>query len=542
MVMRTIEREIRKDELIQQERLLPFLREPNSYPHHPQSVQLVQTHCSFVALAGNFVYKVKKAVNLGFLDFSTLEKRKHFCEREVILNRRLCPDVYLDVVAISKTGGRYVFGEGDKIVEYAVRMRRLSDRGFLHKRLERNRVTRGDLNRIAATLKRFYDAQHPTREIEIWGSIDRLAISTDENFRQTKEFIGKTLSRAAFETIQFYTDEFYRPRKSLFKSRVEQGWIRDCHGDLHAEHIHLTPKTVRIYDCIEFNDRLRYVDVANDVAFLAMDLDYEGHPELGKHFTRKIAKALGDSKMHQLIDFYKCYRAFVRGKVESMHHVAHAAPETEKEASAERARRYFRLALQYAIAGSEPMVIVVMGRVAAGKSTLAAALSRELGWEVLSSDRLRKELAGLPIYQRSAQNAQSSLYSPAMTRKTYDALFKGAIKNAQRGKSVILDATFAKRAQREELKARLSSNAIRHRIIEIRSSDRKIKEALKNRELKRDEVSDARIEDFNMLNAVYEPPTELERSAIITVQSSSPEQSLKLALRKLASIQSSHGS
>ena len=533
----------RDENVVRQEQLLPFLRHPSSYPHHLRSVQVVQTHCSFVFLVERFVYKVKKAVNFGFLDFSTLEKRKHFCEREVTLTRRLSPDVYLGVVAISKIGESYTFGEGDKVVEYAVKMRKLPEQNFLDKLLERDAVTLRDVDRIAAVLKTFYQAQHPTKEIEAWGRVDRLRVSTDENFRQTERLIGATLSRAAYETIRFYTDEFYKRRGTLFKERMDEGWIRDCHGDLHAEHIHLTERAVRIYDCIEFNDRLRYVDVASDAAFLAMDLDYEGRSELGKHFTEKISEGLSDPTMHQLIDFYKCYRAYVRGKVESMHSVAHAAPEGEREASAERARKYFRLALKYAIAGSEPMVLVVMGRIASGKSTLSAAISKELGWEVLSSDRVRKEMAGLPVYERSDESARPSLYSPRMTEKTYDALFKGAIERSRRGENVILDATFGKRSQREELKARLSSNAIRHLIIEIQSSDTRIKEGLKNRETKQDEVSDARIEDFNMLNALYEPPVELDRRTFITVQHGSRgDWPLKLALRKLVSIQLSRGS
>jgi uncharacterized protein len=196
----------RPTELVDRAELLDLLSDPNSYPHRPQDVRVMQTHSSFVFIAPPFVFKVKKPVNFGFLDYSTLEKRRHFCEREVILNRRLCPDLYLGVVPISTAGGRLTFEQGTEIVEYAVKMRQISENEFLDKLVERDAVQPADLDRIAATLKNFYEAQHPTEEIETWGRIDRLRISTDENFRQTEPFIGQTLSRAALDTIRFYTD------------------------------------------------------------------------------------------------------------------------------------------------------------------------------------------------------------------------------------------------------------------------------------------------------------------------------------------------
>ena len=233
-----------------QEQLLPFLLNPNSYPHRPKQVRLLQTHASYVLLAPPFVYKVKKPVNFGFLDFSTLAKRRFFCEREVELNRRLCPKVYLGVIAIAVKDGRLTFGDGDEVVEYAVKMRQFSEANFLDQRVARGAVRIRDLDRIAQTLKQFYEAQAPTEAIEAWGRVDRLKISTDENFRQTEAFIGNTISRAAFETIRFYTDAFYRRHSALFASRIQERWIRDCHGDLHLEHIHLTPRSLHIYDCI----------------------------------------------------------------------------------------------------------------------------------------------------------------------------------------------------------------------------------------------------------------------------------------------------
>ncbi len=524
--------------LMSQEKLLPFLLNPKSYPHRPRAVRLVQTHASFVLIAPPFVYKVKKPVNFGFLDFSTLEKRRHFCEREVTLNRRLCPKVYLGVVPISVRDGRFSFGDSGDVVEYAVRMRKLPDGHFLDQLVERGKARPADLDRIALVLKQFYEARHPTAEIEEWGRIDRLRISTDENFRQTREFIGHTISRAAFETIRFYTERFYSRQRRLFSSRIKERWIRDCHGDLHLEHIHVTPRALQIYDCIEFNDRFRYVDVANDAAFLAMDLDYEGRPDFARHFAARMASALNDEGMPRLMDFYKCYRACVRGKVESLHSVAHSAPAVEREASAMRARRYFRLALQYAVSGSRPLVLVVMGRIASGKSTLAQALGAELGWEVHSSDYVRKKLAGFPLYERSSAAARKRLYSARMTDKTYDRLLAAAAEQARSGHSVILDATFARRAHRALLAKHLGKRAIHWRILEARASNATVKQRLRVRETRADEVSDARLDDFAMLTHLYEPPVELPSALCGKVRTNGPlAQTVTNALQLLARIQ-----
>jgi hypothetical protein len=388
---------------------------------------------------------------------------------------------------------------------------------------------------VAFVLKEFYEKQTPTADVEEWGKISRLKISTDENFRQTEKFIGWTLARSAFETIQFYTENFYAHNAALFDSRIQQKWIRDCHGDLHLEHIHLSPDALHIYDCIEFNDRLRYVDVANDIAFLAMDLDYNHRSDLSRFFGARMAELLGDAQMPRLMDFYKCYRAYVRGKVESLH--ASEAEETpsEREASQQRAQRYFRLALQYAVAGSEPMVLIVMGRVGSGKSALARALADELGWAVFSSDRTRKQLAGVPLHERGDAAARTALYSAEMTERTYETLLRNVIEQIQRGRSVILDATFSRRRQRDALRARLERSGVPYRFIEAQISNDVARQRLRERDEKSDEVSDARLEDFARLNRSYEPPRELSPVQLCCIDTGgTSEATLTNALKGLA--------
>ncbi|HEY5705953.1 MAG TPA: AAA family ATPase [Terrimicrobiaceae bacterium] len=459
---------------------------------------------------------MKKPVSLGFLDFSTLEKRRYFSEREVSLNRRLSPDVHLGVVPIHSRDGILTFDAGGEAVEYAVKMYKLEDRYFLSQLLKRDEVARRDIDRIVSTLKTFYESQKPTDDIVKWGRIEKLKISTRENFRQTESFINITISAPAFETIGLYTDDFYRRNACLFERRVCERRIGDCHGDLRLDHIHLAPTQLSIYDCIEFNNRLRYIDHASDIAFLAMDFDYQGRRDLSRYFAKQMADALCDQGILELMNFYKCYRAFVRGKVESFQGTG-TRPEGDRKKSRAQARRYFRLALQYAVSGSEPIVVIVMGRVGSGKSTLGNALGRELGWEVFSSDQTRKELAGTPLYERGGAAARRRLYTEAMANRTYEVLTRKATKRALEGHSSILDATFSRRSQREMLSRWLERKGLSYCFVEAQAPDAIVKQRLARRDGKLREISDARLKDFEALNRLYERPVELAARGLVTV-------------------------
>lgn len=496
-----------KSAIKRSERLIAFLESPSSYPHAPAEVQLITTHISWVFMASPFVFKVKKPVNLGFLDFSTLEKRQHFCRRELALNRRLCPKVYLEVVPIYESARGFSFKAEGEIAEYAVKMRELQKGGFLRELLAKGAVGETEINRVISRLRRFYESETPTPEIEAWGTPEKLRISTDENFEQVKEFVGETISAIAFEAIRHFTNNFYAANRSLFQERIEQGRIRDCHGDLHLDHIHLTPAATTIFDCIEFGDRFRFIDVANDLAFLAMDFDFEGERELGKLLLRNAATELQDEGMLKLVDFYKCYRAFVRGKVESLQ--AMSGEASDRALHTERARRYFRLALRYATAGSESLLLVVMGRIGTGKTTLARALSSEFDWPVFSSDMIRKTLAGLPLKERTAPELRDRIYSDSLTKQTYAELVEQGLADAATHGGAVLDATFSSRVTRDFLRQQSAETNTRLQIVELVADDAQIATRLKLREKSTEEISDARLEDFEKLSAAYERPSEL---------------------------------
>ena len=510
----------------EQERLVAFLESPASYSHKPREVHLIETHISRVFIASPFVFKVKKPLDLGFLDFRSLEKRRYFCERELTLNRRLAPEVYLEVLPIHKTDRGFSFHRDGEIVEYALKMKELSHGWFLNELLAKGVVGELELDRIIGRLKTFYDSETPTAEIEQWGRPEKFEISTDENFEQVQPFIGQTISPIAFEAIRHFTNEFYARNERLFQERIAQHRILDCHGDLHLDHVHITPAAVAIFDCIEFNDRFRFIDIANDLAFLAMDFDFERAHKLGSIFLNRAAQSLDDPGILKMADFYKCYRAFVRGKVESL--------QMKSEEHTERARRYFQLALRYATVGSEPLVLVVMGRIASGKSTVAKLLASELDWPVYSSDAIRKTLAGVPLTSRTAAELRHEVYSEAMSQKTYAQLLREGLGALATHSGVVLDATFSNRANRDYLRDKCAEAHVRLQVIELDATQSEITERLQARERSTEEISDARLEDFERLSAGYEPPTELAPSTIKISTHDAIADTVATLLRRLA--------
>ena len=271
---------------------------------------------SFIFLTGEYVYKIKKPVNLGYLDYTTLEKRHFFCHQELELNRRLCPDAYLAVVPIVEEKGELrIEGQG-KAIEYAVKMKQLPQDRMMDVLLPRGQVTLEMVARVAEKLMSFHQKAETNQKIAAFGRLDVIRHNCDENFAQTEKYIGTSITAEEYQHIKNYTNHFIDSNASLFDKRVREGRIRDCHGDLHAAHVCFTDD-ICIYDCIEFNDRFRYSDVASEIAFLAMDLDRYQQAGLSRHLVNTYVGLSHDEELLKLLNFYKCYRAYVRGKVES---------------------------------------------------------------------------------------------------------------------------------------------------------------------------------------------------------------------------------
>jgi uncharacterized protein len=327
--------------------LLTDLSKPDNLPDETARVSVVQTHISFVFIADDFVYKVKKPVNLGFLDFSTLKKRRYYCQQEIILNRRLSEGVYIDVLPIRRTRNTYIMGEGKgRVVEYAVKMRRLPDEMLMKSLFIKGKLKDEHLKKVAMVLSDFHSTARYSNEISNYGKPELLRVNTDENFAQTEKYIGRTIKKNDFSSILSWTENYYKSNTGLFLDRIKQKKIRDCHGDLHMEHVYLTEGSP-IIDCIEFNDRFRYTDIICDISFLLMDLEYHGAYEFSKKLWQFYNESGIESGIESLVTFYKVYRAYVRGKVNSFQLDDDHIDEEKKGEATELSKKYFELARSY---------------------------------------------------------------------------------------------------------------------------------------------------------------------------------------------------
>ncbi len=466
-------------------RLIHALLNPLAYPERPASVELRQTHISYILLTPEYAYKIKKPVDLGFLDFTTLEKRRHFCEEEVRLNKRLAPNAYLGVVWIAKKGGSAAVGGRGAAVEYAVRMRRFREEAILENMLIKGLATEDVVKKVAFTIASFHARAGRGPRISRFGTPERIRENTDENFSQTRAFISKTISRRAFNAIKGYTEGFLRDNEGLFLERVERGFIRDCHGDLHLEHI-VVDKGIEVFDAIEFNERFRFSDVISDIAFLSMDMDFHNRHDLSSKLDAAYIASTGDSAGRGLFDFYKCYRAYVRAKVDCIKSMETEVDEDERREACLSARRHFRLSFHYATGGYCPEFVIISGLTGTGKTAIAKGIAREAGLVHLSSDAVRKEIAGIKYAKHAYADYKEGIYTEEFTKRTYHELIKRGISLLRAGRSVMLDATFSKaRFLKEAIslaeKAGIKKNAVH--VFRCVADDKTVMENLLKRQI-----------------------------------------------------------
>jgi len=443
-------------------RLVEALKKPDAYDHPAEAVECIQTHISSVFLTGEKVYKLKKPVNFGFLDFSTLEQRERFCRAEVELNSRLAPSVYLGVAPVTRDGDRFAIDGPGEVVDWVVVMRQLDGQNLGLEVLGRGELSEAHIDHLVEVLVPFYGRAETGEHVDPFGAVDSVKFNTDENFSQTEAFVGKLLCRKRFEHIKTFTDRFLDDRQELFEKRIADGRIRDSHGDLHLGNVFFEDEPV-IFDCIEFNDRFRCGDVAVDLAFMAMDLDFNGRPELARRFIDRYVAASGDRDIEQLMDFYCCYRAYVRGKISAFTSSDPALPAVEQRRFKNLARRYFGLAYRYAGGTERPPLVVFYGLMGTGKTSLARFLRERLGWHLLSTDAIRKHLVGIGENTRVYVPYNEGLYAPEMNKKTYAELCRRAENLLLAGFPVVIDGAFKTASNREpvvELASRAGANLL----------------------------------------------------------------------------------
>ena len=427
------------------------MREGSFYSPPAAAVEVRETHASVIFLAGDRAYKLKKPVRMPFLDYSTLERRRRLCEEEVRLNARFAPDVYLGVRAVTDTDGRLALAAPDApaAIEYVVVMRRIDEDATLERLVLRGAVDTALAERVGEAVADMH--MRAGRAPAGYWSRDYLAARLRENFETTEPDVGVLLDRLTNDSVRRFSEAFLRGRAALLDRRAAAGMVRDVHGDLRAEHVVVEPAGLTVIDCVEFDDRLRRIDVAADLAFLTMDLERLGAPALATAAERAYVARTGDRELHAVLPFYACYRAWVRAKVTALR-LRQLGPGDEARAPlVDGARALFGLAQRLVWRARLPLVLVVCGVGGSGKSTLAAALHERSGLPHLSSDRVRKELAGVPFDRPAPERA----YDPAHTDRTYAELAARAASSVGAHGGAIVDATFTARPHRAALARRL---------------------------------------------------------------------------------------
>ncbi len=486
-----------------QDQIFHAMSRPDFYPHPVSGVEIRDTHISKVFLTGEYVYKIKKAVKYEFLDYLSLKQRKHFCLQEIELNRRMAPDVYLDVVTVTCDNNQYCLNGSGHPVEYAVLMRQLQEERSMRQLLRQKKIVSSAIEDLAHRLVEFYESAASGPTIEPYGSIETIRENCEGNFRTLLEIAAGSYDDHQFQIVRAATRSFLLRRSAIFDARRRAGRIRDCHGDLRCGHIYFDDG-IQVIDCIEFNDRFRYSDVACDLAYLITDLEHEGFPQVAKNILDAYVRFSGDNDVYILLDFYKCYRAMVKSKIGFIDSQRALTTIYQVNRLEVEARKFLSLAYSYAIRFTRPTIWIVFGLPATGKSTIAKELSSVLHIDLLRSDQVRKELFGLAPDSDAVGPFEEGIYSPGSTALTYGKLFLSAQEIVEKDRSVILDATFSRRHQRQEalqLARDMDANIL---FIECVATMKCIRGRLKSRE-QSTSISDARVYHLSDLMDRFEP-------------------------------------
>ncbi|TDB60399.1 bifunctional aminoglycoside phosphotransferase/ATP-binding protein [Arundinibacter roseus] len=507
---------------------IDFLTNPSSFSEPTATVEIRQTHISVVALTDRYVYKLKKPVLFDFLDFSTLEKRLYYCEEEIRLNRRLSPQLYVGLLPLYFANGQLSFEPGGRLVDYVIQMHRLPEEGMLVHQIRQDDFPLHRLDNIAARLLDFYQTQLSKPELTPYGNHSHIRHTIEDVFHGFELRPTPAQSAPIPQVIKKYLFDFLDQHAILFAQREQQHRIVEGHGDLRTEHIHTTwAEEINVYDCLEFDKKLRTVDWLNDVAFLLMDLDYRHRNDLSRRLETTWLSALETEPVTNLLTFYKTYRACVRAKINGLTSVEEEVPAAKREESRQKAYGYYQLALRYAVLGAGPTVLLCMGGVASGKSTLAARLAQWFNCQHLNSDQIRKQQAGLDPLTRLPDHLRAKLYTPENTQHVYEALWQQARQQIDKQGLVVLDATFRQQEYLQTLVANCHTHGICLLILHTTAPEAVVLTRLKKRETEPG-VSDMRLSDYSpeIFQVGYEPDSLAPQ--VLTVSTERPPEDLLL--------------
>jgi aminoglycoside phosphotransferase family enzyme/predicted kinase len=510
------------------ERICLALSDAACYPHAVDRIERRDTHISAVFLTGEWVYKLKKPVDFGFLDFTTLEARRRFCHQEVVLNQRLSLGVYESVVEIrEESPGRFRLEGKGEAVEVAVRMKQLPDASCLRSMILGAGTAESaveewlasQMSDLGRKLAQFYDASDRSPAIEEFGRPDRIAFNVEENFEQIDPFVAELLPSEQWELIREVSRAFFKDHQALLLQRVAEGRIRDGHGDLRTDHIYLV-NGIQIIDCIEFNDRFRYGDAALDLAFLHMDFENLGRSDLSLLVLEAYMREAGDPALYTLLDFYAAYRALVKLKVSCLRFAEVPGPE-ERESLRQQAVHYLEQAYRYAIQFSRPTLWVFCGLPATGKSCLAEGLGRALSIRVLQTDRIRRGLEGKELHEESVVPYDTGIYRKERRNRVYAHMLSLAMDELKNGRSAILDGSFSQRKWRDEARLLAEDVDTNFLLVACSCEEAILRERLTERE-GRGGTSDARLQHLPRMIQEFEPVTEGPSDTVIPVSTAQP--------------------
>ncbi len=493
-----------QDKLQKQKQLIAALLDPSRYPHPAKKIQLIETHISWVLLAGHYAYKIKKALDLEFLNTLSLDSRYACCQEELRLNSRLAPQLYLDVVAI---GGDYTEPKfcAQPAIEYAVKMLRFSAKNTFDKLVSRNQINTSHLNVLAHILSSFHASLPATS-----GSSQHFAQTALSSLRQTISQLATldthhhALGLPHAESIQHI--DFIKKELS---NRHAKGFVRECHGDLHLGNIALIRNQPTPFDGIDFNPVLRWIDVIDEVSFLFMDLLHQHQPALAYHFLNSYLELSGDYAGVALLNFYASYRALVRAKVETIRANQLSISSIKRKKNLNNAKQYLMLAQQF-LEQHTPALIITHGLPGSGKSMFAQAALERLGAIRIRSDVERKRLFGLSAKANSSTNLQKNIYSAEATHRTYLHLLEIARDLLTAGHTVIVDAAFLNRDEREMFIKLAKNLRLPFAIVSLQSNETVLRSRIVKRQILANDASEASIDVLQKLAAIQQPITPRE--------------------------------
>ncbi len=416
--------------------LIDALSQPAAFEHAVTGIDVIETHISWVILTDEYAYKIKKPVVLDFLDFGDLERRKFYCEEEIRLNRPWAPEIYLDVVAITEQDGVSRFGGPGTPVEYAVRMRRFDEQKRLDRELERGELTAADMRELGRVIAE----RHATAEIAGPSGREHFVAVAQSLIRDNFTALEDAVDVRSLGPLREWTEQALKGAGERFRQRFDAGFVRDCHGDLHLANLVRLPGGIATFDCIEFNDDLRRIDVICDIAFLVMDLVANGRLQLAAHFLNRYLERTGDYGGVAMLDLYFVYRCLVRAKV-AVILASECDDSTERAAHLDEAHRYCDIATRQ-IAKPEPVLILMHGLSGSGKTRVSEQLMASLPAIRIRSDIERKRLHGLEETAQSGSPVGKGIYSPESNREAYATMFDAARRILDARHNVILDAAF----------------------------------------------------------------------------------------------------